>query len=133
VRTLVGRFFAGFAAGNTSRLDALFAADDGDGDAGTPSFQWYSTDGPGRRLGRAAADRATLMPYFASRHRLGERLRLIWLSRGVNANGYFHFQFKLVRQARDLRPTRFDGKGAATCAGTRARIAVWSMARQAVA
>ena len=49
---------------------------DHDGDAGTPSFQWYSTGKPGARFGRDAEDRSTLIPYFRARHRRGERFRL---------------------------------------------------------
>ncbi len=124
---LVVRFVDAFNAGSSARLDALFAADDRDGDAGTPSFQWYSTGPPGARTGRAAYDRSTLIRYFAARHRRGERLRLLSMSRGGNANGYFHFSFHLVRQARDLRPTAYEGKGAAICSDSGAHIAVWSV------
>jgi hypothetical protein len=121
-RQLVVGFVRAFNAGNTVRLDRLFASE--------PAFQWYSTGKPGARLGRAAYDRSTLMRYFAARHRRGERLRLLWMSRGGNANGYFGFGFHLLRQARDLRPTAYEGKGAAVCSESGARIAVWSVGAQ---
>jgi hypothetical protein len=124
----VRTFFRAFNAGDRMRLDAVFARDDGDGDAGTPSFQWYSIGPPGARFGAAAENRATLVRYFLARHRRGERLRLVSLHLGANAYGYFHLTFHLYRRARDLpRPGVFEGKGAAICAGPRARIAVWSV------
>ena len=76
VHQLVARFIRAFNAGTSGRLDALWAQDDHDGDAGTPSFQWYSTGKPGARFGRDAEDRSTLIPYFRARHRRGERFRL---------------------------------------------------------
>src|SRR5207253_10915591 len=100
VHQLVARFIRAFNAGTSGRLDALWAQDDHDGDAGTPSFQWYSTGKPGARFGRDAEDRSTLIPYFRARHRRGERFRLAWMSRGGNASGYFSFAFHIRRQAR---------------------------------
>jgi len=121
-RRLVGRFIRAFNEGSTARLDRIFAP------AG--SFGWYSTDAPGRRLGTAAYDRSTLIRYFAARHAQRERLLLRrWQGNG-NANGYSHFQFRLVRQARDLQPAGYEGKGAIVCSSSRNTIAVWSMARR---
>src|SRR2546421_4976895 len=96
---LVARFIRAFDAGASRRLDALWAKDDHDGDAGTPSFQWYSTGKPGARAGREAEDRSTLIRYFAARHRRGEQLRLVFMSRGGNSNGYFNFGFHIHRQS----------------------------------
>src|SRR6185295_941091 len=79
VRTTIRGFVRAFNAADRAQLQATFARDDGDGDAGTPSFQWYSIGPPGARLGRAAHNRATLVPYFVARHRHGERLRLVAL------------------------------------------------------
>ena len=130
---LVARFIRAFNAGASARLDALWAKDDHDGDAGTPSFQWYSTGKPGARFGREAANRSTLIRYFAARHRRGERLRLIYMSRGGNSNGYFDFVFHIHRQARDLRrPGVFEGKGAAICSHAGAQLAVWSVGPRVV-
>jgi S1-C subfamily serine protease len=108
---LVLRFIRAFNAGKTARLDALFAEDDGDGNAATPSFQWYSTGPPGQRFGRIADDRSTLMHYFAMRHNHGERLRLLWMSHGGTAPGKGYFDF-------------------AICLTGRPQIAVWSVGYQ---
>src|SRR5919198_1217473 len=93
--TLVLNFTRAFNAGKIARLDKLWAKDDHDGDAATPSFQWYSTGKPGARFGADADNRATLMRYFAARHRKGERLRLVWMSHGGNSYGYFEFAFQI--------------------------------------
>ena len=131
VHSLVLRFIGAFNGGKIAQLDKLFAKDDHDGDSATPSFQWYSTGKPGARFGKEAENRATLMRYFAARHRRGERLRLVWMSGGGNAYGYFGFGFHLHRQARDLqRPGTFQGKGAAICSERGAQIAVWSVGRR---
>jgi hypothetical protein len=128
VHQLVARFIRAFNAGTSGKLDALWAQDDHDGDAGTPSFQWYSTGKPGARFGPDAEDRSTLISYFRARHRRGERLRLVSMSRGGNANGYFHFGFHIRRRARDMRhPGVFEGKGAAICSSAGAQLAVWSI------
>jgi len=129
-RRLVLSFIRAFNAGDGARLESLFAADDGDGDAATPSFQWYSTGPPGQRYGRAADDRSSLIRYFAVRHTHGERLGLLSMSHGGGApgSGYFSFGFHIHRQAHDLpRPGAFEGKGAATCVTGRPQIAVWSV------
>jgi hypothetical protein len=131
VQTLVRQFVTAFNAGKVARLDKLFAKDDHDGDAATPSFQWYSTGPPGARAAPAAESRATLMRYFAARHRRGERLRLVWLSNGGPSNGYFSFGFHIHRAARDMRrPGTFEGKGAAICVTNRAQLAAWSVGRR---
>ena len=73
-------------------------------------------------------DRSTLIRYFAARHRRGEQLRLVFMSRGGNSNGYFNFGFHIHRQARDLqRAGVFEGKGAAICSNAGAQLAVWSV------
>jgi hypothetical protein len=125
---VVAHFTRAFNVGKIARLDNLFAKDDHDGDVATPSFQWYSTGPPGARFGRAAEKRSTLMRYFRKRHRQGERLYLLWMSRGGNdGDGYFSFGFHVRRQARGLRPTAFEGKGAVICSNSAAQIAVWSV------
>jgi hypothetical protein len=121
-RLLVNAFIAAFNSGASARLDRIFAP--------VSSFKWYSTDAPGLRLGPAAYSRSTLIPYFAERHRARERLTLTSWTGGGNSNGYAHFQFELVRKARDLAPTPYQGKGALICSNTRNRIAVWSMGRK---
>jgi hypothetical protein len=128
VHRLGAHFVRAFDNGDIARLDRLFAADDGDGNAATPSFQWYSTGPPGARFGHAADDRSTLMRYFRARHKQGEWLKLVWMSHGGASNGYFDFGFHVHRQARDLRrPGTFEGKGAAICSERGVQMAVWSV------
>ena len=81
------------------------------------------------RLGPAAYNRSTLIPYFRSRHRAGERLRLVRFRGNGNSNGYAHFGFAIERRARALRPTVYEGKGAAICAASGDTISVWSIGR----
>ncbi len=119
-RQLVLTFVSAFNRGDSARLNEVFAT--------APRFRWYSTGGPGKRLGSAAHKRGTLIRYFAARYAERERLTLIGWRSGGNANGYVHFQFVLIREARDLRPTPYQGKGAAICSNAANTIAVWSMA-----
>ena len=127
VGTLVKTFVRAFNAGGLEKLDDKFAQE--------PDFRWYSTDAPGQRFLPVAADRSGLMRYFARRHALGERLEL----RSFRFNGntptvgkpYGNFEFRLVRRARNLAPTRYQGKGAAHCSAIEPdAIIVWSMARE---
>jgi hypothetical protein len=56
------------------------------------------------------------MSYFVSRHRAGERLKLLQLSGGnADDNAYADFAFHILRQARGLHATAFEGKGASIC------------------
>jgi hypothetical protein len=120
VRQLVVRFIAAFNAGDMARLDAIFAKE--------PGFQWYSTGKPGDRRDPMSRNRATLIPYFARRHRQHERLTLVSWAGGGNANGFAHYQFHVVRRAKDApRPLRLEGKGAAICSASGDTIAVWAM------
>ena len=115
---VVQRYVNAFNARNLRALDRVFAP--------AASFNWFSTGAPGSRFGSAAKSRSTLMPYFRARHRAGEHLRLVRF-RGGNANGYSHFQFFIERRARALRPTVYEGKGAAICAASGDSISVWSV------
>jgi hypothetical protein len=128
VKGAVNRFVNAFNASDHRRLDRAFASE--------PDFQWYSTDAPGRRVLPAAADRARLVRYFAARHARGERLSITSIR--VNANtiatgslkSYGNFEVTLVREARDLVPTDYLGKGALHCYASRTdQLIVWSMAR----
>ena len=118
-RAVVVRFVTAFNARNVLALDRIFAP--------AASFNWFSTGPPGARLRTAAYDRSTLMAYFKARHRQGEKLRLIRFKSNGNSNGYAHFEFRLERRARALRPTVFQGKGAAICAVSGDTISVWSV------
>jgi hypothetical protein len=108
-RLSVNAFITAFNSGASARLDHIVAP--------SSTFKWYSTDGPGVRLGPDAYRRSTLIAYFAERHREGERLTLTSWTGGGNSNGYAHFQFQLLRKARDLDPTAYQGKGALICSG----------------
>ena len=130
VRSTVARFTSAFNAGNARRLDRVVARE--------PDFRWYATDAPGKRLLPAAADRSGLLSYFATRRARGERLTLKSLR--VNGNtissgtlkSYGNFQYTLVREADDLAPTDYAGKGALHCYASRPDVLiVWSMARRA--
>lgn len=119
VRTLFFAFVQAFNRGDLRRLNRLFARE--------PDFQWYSTEAPGQRFNSEAKDRSSLIPYFAERHALGERLTV----RSFQKNAGDNFEYGLVRSADDLQPTSYDGKGATRCSTTRAAtIIVWSMGRQ---
>jgi hypothetical protein len=118
-------FTRAFNAGDIRKLDGLFARK---GTHGEPGFQWYSTGPPGARFGGAATNRSTLMSYFAARHRARERLTLLRLSGGnADDNAYADFAFQILRQARGLRATAFEGKGASICSRYGARIAIWAI------
>lgn len=129
VKSTVRAFIVAFNGGDAARLQRVFAR--------KPFFRWYSTDAPGERLLPSAANRASLLPYFARRHTLGERLTL----RSIRVNGnsiasgigwktYGIFQYTLTRVAQDLPPTAYAGKGALHCYASRPdELIVWSMGR----
>ncbi len=121
VRSVVERFIVNFNDGDLRRVNRLFSP------AGL--FKWYSVSGPAGRLQGASLDRATLIPYFASRHRQGERLTLRsfqWKGYGL---GYGQFLYSLTRTAHDLQAMSYSGKGAVLCLQPRS-ISVWSMGPQ---
>lgn len=125
VSTLVRNFIAAFNRGDGARLDTLFARE--------PDFGWFSTTAPGARFREAAKNRATLARYFRSRHVRAERLQLrsLRVNRNTVAAGmtpYANFEYRLIRQANDLPPTRYHGKGSAHCFSTTPdQIFIWSM------
>jgi hypothetical protein len=94
-----------------------------------PYFQWYSTIGPGSRLGSKAYDRTTLAAYFRARARMHERIVLTQLRAGYDAKrNLVNFGGKLVRSADDLHASGpRDFKGAAACRATGPTLIVWSM------
>jgi hypothetical protein len=121
VRSVVVRFVVNFNDGDLRQVNRLFSP------AGL--FKWYSVSGPAGRLQDTSLDRATLIPYLASRHRQGERLTLLsfqWKGYGL---GYGQFLYSLTRSARDLQATGYFGKGAVLCLHPRT-ISVWSMGPQ---
>jgi hypothetical protein len=119
VRTVFFRFVDAFNRGDLKRLDRIFARE--------ADFAWYSTDAPGVRFNEAAKNRSNLVPYFAERHALAERL----VVRSFRRNGGGNFEYGLVRSADDLEPTPYYGKGAAQCYPNPSdTIFVWSMGRE---
>jgi hypothetical protein len=124
VETLVQRFIDAFNSGDLRALDDIFAHE--------PDFEWYSTDAPGQRFTSLAKDRPSLMPYFAGRHALGERLTLrSFRFNGNSGRPWGNFEYGLTRMAEDLPPAPYYGKGAAFCYGNRSDVIfAWSMGRQ---
>jgi hypothetical protein len=125
LRGLVTSFVRAFNRGESDVLDHLFARE--------PDFQWYSTGAPGVRVGLAARDRSSLLRYFAKRHARDERLtlrryRFMGNTETPSLKRYGNFVLRLTRRASDLRPTPYQGKGAAHCYADDDVIIVWSMA-----
>ena len=120
-KALVHSFVAGYNSGRVGAIDRLWAPE--------PYFQWYSTIGPGTRLGSKAYDRTTLDAYFRSRVRLHEKLVLVKLGAGYDSRrNLVDFAGKLVRSADDLPATPpKDFKGAAACRPSGPALIVWSM------
>jgi hypothetical protein len=117
------RFTRAFTSGDLRALDALF---------GRERFAWYSSGAPGARFSPAAERRATLLRYFAARHRMHDRLRLV----SYRFNGYEearvlgHFEFRATRQADDSpggREQEIVGKGALDCLHAPVRFMVLSL------
>jgi hypothetical protein len=123
VHEVLDRFTHALASGDTVALDAIFT--------GPELFQWYSSDAPGERIDQQARDRSTLMRYLTQRQRVHERMEVTSFRFNGNAASFGNFEARLTRQADDLPPTPYQAKGAATCSGRTATIAVWSMARDA--
>lgn len=131
VGSLVQRFVGDFNTGRLRAIDELWAS--------APRFRWYSTGGPGKRLGAAAYDRATLIPYLRSRIREHEKLLIVKLGGDYEPSRRIaNFAGNLVRSADDIRPQlvpephgprprRHDFKGAADCVAGRLSLIVWSM------
>ena len=119
-KRLVVAFIGAFDQGRMPRLDTIFSP--------ASTFKWYSSGGPSGRLAPDAYERSTLLPYFADRHAWGEHLKLTSYRGHGNSNGYAHFEFQLVREARDVVPSTYYGKGAIICSNRGNKIAVWSMA-----
>ena len=120
-RATVNEFVAAFNRGQPQKLGRLLAR-------GNEGFQWYAVNAePGLRTSDAAKNRATLLRYFAERHRQSERLVLQRFTYKGYSLGKADFTFELVRSADDLAPEAlYGGKGAIACWG-HGGIAVWAM------
>jgi pimeloyl-ACP methyl ester carboxylesterase len=120
-RSTVTAFVAAFNKDQPRELGGLFArADEG--------FQWYAVNADaGPRVSDAAKNRATLLRYFADRHRHSERLLLEQFTYVGYSLGKAEFTFRLLRSADDLTPAAmYAGKGAVNCWG-HGGISVWAM------
>jgi hypothetical protein len=82
-----------------------------------PAFQWFSANPPGKRLGSAAYDRASLTVYFRSRARVHELLKITQFKAGYDPNrNIVNFAGKLIRTSRDVTSAlEKDFKGVAAC------------------
>jgi hypothetical protein len=98
VESLVREFLQFFNAGDLIGLDRLFASD--------PDFRWYSVEAPGERFQCDAYDRSTLIAYFNTRHKSGERLTLRRFRFNGSDQNFGHFGAK----ARYRRSSRFRSR-----------------------
>lgn len=120
VEQLVRGVLGAFNRGDVRTFDSLVADE--------PAFQWFSVSGaPGRRIRAAAFDRTSLLRYVSSRHRRGERQRLFRFRFNGRGAVHAHFDFSVVRTARDHPAERVVGKGAIDCTLRPPRVAVWSL------
>jgi hypothetical protein len=109
-----------FNAGNATAVDRLVAKE--------PLFLWFSAPGrtpAARRLGEASKDRTTLGEYVRERHLHHETLSLTQISTRDHAEG--NFGLRLTRRADDYPQRTIDGKGAAVCNSSSAKLIVWSL------
>lgn len=116
VRRLVEEFVDSYNSGDLLRLEGLFAQKE--------DFRWYFVAG---ERTDDAKERETLLPYFARRHAMGDRLRLMKLdvARRVGWHGGYDFSVKLRRTSDEARARGvWHGKAAADCA-----IFTWSLGR----
>lgn len=114
VRTLIEDFVAAYNAGDLTALDGLFADEE--------DFNWYFVSGERER---EAWSRNTLLSYFAQRHLLEDRLRVVELNLRpeIGWHGGYDFSVRLKRYSSEERARGWwHGKGAADCA-----ITTWSV------
>lgn len=115
VADLVHRFVKAYNEGDLLVLEETFAQEQ--------DFRWYFVQGERER--EDAEARHTLLPYFAQRHVLNDRLRLseLAISRKRGWHGGYDFFVELRRQSDEPRARGvWHGKGAADCA-----IFTWSV------
>ena len=121
-RSALTSFVTAFNAGNSRRLNALFAP---------PSwFRWYSSSAPGERFDPEAGRRNTLIAYFRARHAQRDRLQLVSFNFNGNSQGYGNFVWKMKRSATDFQNGAWfnvEAKGAALCEGATTRFIVMSV------
>ncbi|HET8638715.1 MAG TPA: hypothetical protein VFL89_00540 [Solirubrobacterales bacterium] len=118
VHSVLLSFASAFNRGDSEELDGIFAQ--------KPDFQWYTTDG---RIGKAAKQRDTLIPYFSRRHLKGERLGVASFRFTGNSRHWGNFEMTMRRSVPSRRGgdwVRVPGKGAAVCAAGSSRLIVMS-------
>jgi hypothetical protein len=123
VRGALVQFVGAFNRGDYEALDGLFAQE--------PQFQWLFSDRPGRRVGPAARNRATLIRYFKARHARSDRLSLLSFHFTGNSPRWGNFELRARRSAGDYRGGRWFGalaKGAAVCSGRETSFIVLTFA-----
>ena len=121
-RQTFSAFLNAFNEGGLSKLDSLFAVQ--------PAFQWYSSSRPGTRLKASARDRDTLVSYFRSRHKVGDRMRILTFDFNGTWGGDGSFGIELKRSAEDYAGgTWFSltGKGACVSGDSAERLTVLSL------
>ena len=117
---LVRSFVRAYNRADFARVDRTWAHE---------GFQWYSATQARPKVHHVVYERAKLLHYLKGRHFRGER----WQLTSFRFNGWggaSHFQYVLTRRATDLRrgvPSRYVGKGAATCPFAPPQLIVWSM------
>jgi hypothetical protein len=119
VNGLVSQSVRAFNAGSTRRLKDVWSQ---------RFFRWYTATAPERHS--AVYTRRGFLAYAARRHRQHETLMLLTFKFNGYSSGHGHFEYALMRSADDLNggdAARYYGKGAAYCAGTPHKLAVWSM------
>jgi hypothetical protein len=133
VADLVRAFVRAYNRGDSDRLHFMWADE--------PDFEWYSVS-PDERERDDAYRRETLIPYFAERHRLDDRLRLKRLRVGPEDDrGMFGIAYRLRRMS-DQASGRglYHGKASAkevttvpsvdNLSASRCVLFVWSMGRK---
>jgi hypothetical protein len=121
-RSALVSFIAAFNAGDSARLDALFA--------GPSWFRWYSSSAPGARFDPQARTRGTLIAYFRARHAQRDRFRLVSFRFNGNTLGYANLVWKMRRSAGDFGDGAWftvEAKGAARCWGASTRFITMSV------
>jgi len=130
---LVEAFVRAYNRGDSDKLHSMWADE--------PDFEWYSVS-PGERERADAYSRETLIPYFAQRHGLNDRLRLKRLQVGPEDDrGVFGITYRLRRTSdQDSGRGLYHGKASAKevlavpsvddLSVSRCVLFVWSMGRQ---
>ena len=95
-------------------------------------YQWYAVNDfrNGRNVNHIEYTRRGALAYFADRHRHGERLELVDFAYGGFNAGWGHFDFRMRRQAPDVRggqPTIYRGAGTVSCLQGPVGLGRWTM------